>query len=83
MSVQMELYKIIISEMQESQTGPDQGASRDLAALLRMLERDCRHLHARYVRNSSSLIAIAADAGATNVTAARAARRELRRDRLA
>jgi CHAD domain-containing protein len=71
-------------EMQESQTGPDKGgASRDLGALLRMLERDCRHLHARYVRNSSSLIAIAADAGSMNVAAARAARRELRRHRLA
>ena len=62
-------------EMQESQASADPTALRELGALVRTLERDCRQLHARYVRHTSSLVAIAADAGASTV------HRELRRDR--
>lgn len=62
-------YQVLIAcarEMQESQAGPDPGASREVGALVRTLERDCRQLHARYLRNSSILIAIAGTARRTS-----------------
>lgn len=64
-------------ELQTPQPGSDPSASPELAALVRTLERDCRKLHARYVRNASSLIVIAERAGGSK---AAAARREWRRD---
>jgi CHAD domain-containing protein len=67
-------------EMQTSQSGPDLTASRELAALVRTLESDCRKLHARYIRTASSLIVIAENAGGSKAAAARVARRELRRE---
>lgn len=46
-------------DMQASRMGPDPGGWRDFASLIRVLERDCRKLHARYVRLSPKLLAIA------------------------
>jgi CHAD domain-containing protein len=50
-------------EIQASRFGSDPAAWRDLGGLMRVLERDCRKLHARFVKISSSLIAIADSAG--------------------
>ena len=50
-------------ELQAARVGSDLTASRELGSLVRLLERDCRKLHARYVRTSSNLIAIAEHAG--------------------
>jgi CHAD domain-containing protein len=46
-------------EMQTSRVDSDPGGWRDFGSLIRVLERDCRTLHARYVRTSPKLLAIA------------------------
>ena len=46
-------------EMQASRFASDPVASREYASLVRVLERDCRKLHAQYIRNSPRLLAIA------------------------
>jgi CHAD domain-containing protein len=46
-------------EMQASRVESDPAGWRDFASLIRVLERDCRKLHARYVRTSPKLLAIA------------------------
>jgi CHAD domain-containing protein len=67
-------------EIQSSRLAPDPAAWRDLGSLVRLLERDCRKLHARYVRTASNLIAIAEHAGGLKA-AARLGRSEGRRER--
>jgi CHAD domain-containing protein len=47
-------------EMQASRVESDPAGWRDFVSLIRVLERDCRTLHARYVRTSPKLVAIAA-----------------------
>jgi CHAD domain-containing protein len=64
-----------------SRPGPDPAAGRDLASLVRLLERDCRKLHARYLRNASTLVSIAEAVGSSRALAARLARREWRGER--
>ena len=51
----------------------DPVAWRELGLLVRTLERDCRKLHARYVRNASRLGEIAKGAIASNARATRVA----------
>jgi hypothetical protein len=68
-------------EIQASRLVLDPAARNDLGSLVRMLERDCRKLHARYVRASSNLIAIAEHAGGSKGRAARLVRPEGRRER--
>src|SRR5262245_29838834 len=63
-------------EMQAARLGPDPSAWRELGSLVRTLERDCRKLHARYVRNSPKLVEIAHHAGDLKRHANRVARRE-------
>jgi CHAD domain-containing protein len=46
-------------ELQTSRVESEPGRWRDFASLIRVLERDCRTLHARYVRTSPSLLTIA------------------------
>ncbi|HEX7797578.1 MAG TPA: CHAD domain-containing protein [Vicinamibacterales bacterium] len=46
-------------EMQASRVDSDPSGWRDFASLVRLLERDCRTLHARYVRVSPKLLTIA------------------------
>lgn len=46
-------------DMQASRLESDPAAWRDLGSLMRALERDCRKLHARYVRNAPKLVEIA------------------------
>src|SRR5262249_43494839 len=46
-------------EMQASRVESDPAGWRDFASLIRVLERDCRTLHARYVRTSPKLVTIA------------------------
>ena len=59
-------------KIQASRLVLDPVARNDLGSLVRMLERDCRTLHARYVRAASNLIAIAEHAGASKGRTARA-----------
>lgn len=64
-------------EMQASRVDSDPAGWRDLASLVRVLERDCRKLHARYVRASPNLLAIAGGVCDVNKRhAGRLARRE-------
>jgi hypothetical protein len=46
-------------ELQTSLTEPDLHAGRDLGAVVRAVEDDCRQLHARYARDRARLFAIA------------------------
>lgn len=48
-----------VRDMQASRVDSDPAGWRDLASLVRVLERDCRALHARYVRASPKLLTIA------------------------
>ena len=63
-------------EMQAARFGPDPGAWRELGSLVRTLERDCRKLHARYVRASPKLVEIASSVGNQKRHASRLARRD-------
>jgi CHAD domain-containing protein len=63
-------------EMQVARFGPDPGAWRELGLLVRTLERDCRKLHARYVRHSPKLVEIAAGVGDVKRPAKIVARRD-------
>jgi CHAD domain-containing protein len=64
-------------EMQASRLDSDPSGWRDFASLIRVLERDCRTLHARYVRASPKLLAIADSVCDVNKRhAGRLARRE-------
>jgi CHAD domain-containing protein len=61
------------SHIQSTRLVIDPVAWRELGLLVRTLERDCRKLHARYVRNASRLAEIAKGAIASNARAARVA----------
>jgi CHAD domain-containing protein len=63
-------------EMQSSRVGPDLAVWRDLGSLMRALERDCRKLHARYVRHAPKLVEIANRVGDQRRRAASASRRD-------
>ena len=61
------------SHIQSTRLVIDPVAWRELGLLVRTLERDCRKLHARYVRNASRLAEIAKGAIASNARATRVA----------
>lgn len=61
------------SDIQATRLVSDPIAWRELGLLVRTLERDCRKLHARYVRNASSLAEIAKSAIASTARATRVA----------
>ena len=62
-------------ETQASASLPDLAAWRDLGALVRVVEDDCRTLHGRYMRDRIELIAIANRLGGSAHEAQRIARR--------
>jgi CHAD domain-containing protein len=61
------------SDIQATRLVIDPVAWRELGLLIRILERDCRKLHARYVRNASRLAEIAKSAIASTARVTRAA----------
>jgi len=61
------------SDVQATRLVIDPVAWRELGLLVRMLERDCRKLHARYVRNASGLADIAKSASVSHARATRVA----------
>jgi CHAD domain-containing protein len=63
-------------EMQVARFSSDPGAWRELGSLVRTLERDCRKLHARYVRNSARLVEISASVADVKGHADRLVRRD-------
>ena len=61
-----------VRQLQASLTPPSVSTWRRLDSLVTALEEDCRRLHARYVRESSALVAICAGLGGRSAAARRA-----------
>jgi CHAD domain-containing protein len=61
--------------VQASSSPPDLTAWRELGSLVHAIEDDCRHLHARYMRDRAALVAIADRMGAGRPSAAGVGRR--------
>jgi CHAD domain-containing protein len=67
---QHDLEIFLMWERQLQLPGPRRGSWRGLAALTQGIEKDCRELHARYMRERPALIALTARIGVVDTTPA-------------